>query len=126
MTGKRSEVALARTWSSRSLTRLGWLLPLAALTVLVLLVFAVSRDRHVPASDLDTGLVVVALAAVPITGVAGIVLAVLAIIRARSEDAGLPRRSRLGLLAPIVVAILCVGFTAGLVWATLELGAAFR
>jgi hypothetical protein len=126
MTGKRSEVALARRWSSRSLARLGWLLPLAALAVLILLVFAISRDRHSPASDLDTGLVLVAFTAVPVAGVAGIVLAVLAIIRARREGAGLQPRFRLGLLVPIVVAIACVAVTAGLVWATLEVGAAFR
>ena len=116
---------MARRWSSRSLARLGWLLPLAAFAVLLLLVFAVSRDRHVPASDLDTGLVLVALAAIPIAGVAGIALAALAIIRAR-PDAGLRPRFRLGLLAPIVVAIACEAITAGLVWVTLELGAAVR
>ena len=113
---------MARRWSSRSLARLGWLLPLAAFAVLLLLVFAVSRDRHVPASDLDTGLVLVALAAIPIAGIA---LAAVAIIRAR-PDAGLRPRFRLGLLAPIVVAIACEAITAGLVWVTLELGAAVR
>jgi len=115
-----------RKWSSRSLARLGWLLPLAALTVLMLLVFAISRDRRAPASDLDTGVVLVALAAVPLAGVAGIVLALVALARARQEEGGRRPKLKLVLLAPLVVGVLCTAITAGLVWATLEVGAAVR
>ncbi len=113
-------------WSYRSLSRLGWLLPVGALTFFLLLVFAVPRDRHAPASDLDTGLVLLALCLVPIAALAGIVLTVLARVRAQRVEPSPGVGAILKLLVPIAVAVGCVAITVGLVWITLEAGAAFR
>ena len=119
-------VSSSRAWSYRLLVRLGYLLPLGALALLLLLVFAVSRDSRAPASDLDTALILVAICLVPIAALAGIVLTVLALVRARRDDSDPSLRARIKLLMPIAVAIVCVATTAGLIWITLESGAAVR
>src|SRR5579871_1012597 len=113
------EGSSARRWSSRKLSRLAWLLPTGALALLLLLLFAVHRDSRAPASDLDTGLVLVTLALVPVSALAGIVLAVLAFVRARQEGPKPVRGAKRKLLVPIVVASGAVAITVGLVWAIL-------
>ena len=67
---------------------MGCLRPIAALILFLLVFLAWPVERHKDASDFHTAMFFLTLALVPIAVLAAIVLAIMAVVRARRERAG--------------------------------------
>jgi hypothetical protein len=111
-------------WPARRLVRVGCLLPIAALVLFLLVFLAWPVERHQDASDFHTVMFFLALAFVPIAALAGIVLAIMALMRARRERPG--GRMLVRPVIAILSAIVCVALLALVIWAALTGLARFR
>jgi hypothetical protein len=113
----------AKRWSARRLGCLGIALPITAFIVLLIAFAIIPKGSHVVLSDAQTIGVLVAIAAVPLAAIAGIVLCVVAFIRARRER---PVGGYSLAILGTVVALLIVALLVLLVWAALQGLASFR
>jgi ABC-type polysaccharide/polyol phosphate export permease len=112
---------------SRRLARLGCLLPVVATILFLLFVFAWPRGRHYQASDFETVLFFVLVGLVPVAALAGIVLSVVAFIRARRQPP--EQRRATAFLIPLLTILAALGsvtLTALTIWAALVGVARFR
>ena len=115
--------ATTTRWSARRLGCLGIALPIIAFIVLIIVFALIPKGSHVVLTDLETIGVFIAIAAVPVAAVGGIVLCVMAFRRARREPAA---GSHVVATIGILVAIVAVAVLVFLIYMGLQGLAGFR
>jgi hypothetical protein len=117
---------VAKHWSSRRFALLSILLPIGAFVLMVAAFAAMPSGRRVTWSDAQTAIVLASVAAVPLASTAGIVLSIMAVVRARHERLlGLAVGSTLAVIG-VIVSVASVALLAFLAWAALQGLASFR